>query len=120
MRRALDIDETIYGKEHPYVAIVLNNLAQLLKANNRLEEAEPLSRRHLEILQLFSMRTGHEHPHLKAGRKNYKDLLVAMGHSEEESKAIIESLIESVKNKVDTGRTCKLTNQPILTKVITS
>ena len=49
MRRALAIDEASYGPDHPDVAIDLNNLAQLLQATNRLGEAEPLSRRYLEI-----------------------------------------------------------------------
>ena len=41
-RRALAIDETSFGPDHPNVAIGLNNLAQLLQATNRLAEAEPL------------------------------------------------------------------------------
>ena len=49
MRRALAIDETSFGPEHPKVAIRLNNLAQLLQATNRLAEAEPLMRRALAI-----------------------------------------------------------------------
>ena len=48
MRRAL---ETVaaFGKQHPTVAIHLNNLATLLQDTNRIEEAEPLMRRALEI-----------------------------------------------------------------------
>ena len=42
MRRALDIYEQSFGKDHPDVAIPLNNLATLLQATNRLGEAEPL------------------------------------------------------------------------------
>ncbi len=49
MRRALAIDETSYGPDHPDVASRLNNLAQLLKATNRLAEAEPMMRRALAI-----------------------------------------------------------------------
>jgi len=48
-RRALAIDETSFGHDHPDVATDLNNLAQLLKTTNRLTEAEPLYRRALEI-----------------------------------------------------------------------
>ena len=44
MRRALAIDEHSFGPDHPNVATDLNNLAQLLKATNRLAEAEPLMR----------------------------------------------------------------------------
>ena len=35
MRRALAIDEASYAKDHPKVAIRLNNLAQILHASNR-------------------------------------------------------------------------------------
>jgi len=51
LRRALAIDEAACGPEHPKVAIGLNNLAQFLKATNRLAEAEPLMRRALAIDQ---------------------------------------------------------------------
>ena len=45
-RRALAIDEKSLGPEHPKVATNLNNLAELLRAINRLAEAaEPLYRR---------------------------------------------------------------------------
>ena len=49
LRRALAIDETSYGPDHPKVATALNNLVLLLMAMNRLGEAEPLMRRALEI-----------------------------------------------------------------------
>ena len=57
MRRALDIDEKSYGPEHPNVAIDLNNLAGLLKGTNRLEAAEPLSRRMVGIFLDFTRRS---------------------------------------------------------------
>jgi hypothetical protein len=45
MRQALAIDEACLGKEHPDVAIDLSNLALLLQATNRHDEAEPLMQR---------------------------------------------------------------------------
>ena len=48
-RRALAIDEKAFGPDHPDVATALNNLAALLRATNRLGEAEPLYRRALAI-----------------------------------------------------------------------
>ena len=72
------------GKDHPDTATSLNNLAQLLKATNRLAEAEPLMRRHLEIFLKFTRETGHPHQHLHAGVNNYASLLQAMGRSVEE------------------------------------
>ncbi|HEY4848166.1 MAG TPA: tetratricopeptide repeat protein [Methylocella sp.] len=53
-----------YGPDHPNVARGLNNLAQFLKATNRLAEAEPLIRRHVEIFLSFTARTGHQQPNL--------------------------------------------------------
>jgi hypothetical protein len=64
-RRALAMDESSYGPEHPEVARDLNNLAGLLQDTNRLDEAEPLYRRSVSILLAFTRRTGREHPHLR-------------------------------------------------------
>ena len=58
MRRALAIDEQAFGNEHPIVAADLNDLAVLLKETNRLEEAEQLHRRALDILEKH---TGPDH-----------------------------------------------------------
>jgi len=49
MQRALRIDEASLGKDHPKVAIRLNNLALLYQASNRLKEAVPLLQRALKI-----------------------------------------------------------------------
>lgn len=51
MRRALQIEEISYGKDHLNVAILLNNLAKLLQVTNRLAEAELLYRHALEIVE---------------------------------------------------------------------
>ncbi len=71
MRRALAIDEKAFGPDHPDVAIRLNNLARLLQATNRLAEAEPLMRHHVEIFIEFGRRTGHPHPHFADALDNY-------------------------------------------------
>jgi hypothetical protein len=91
-RRALAIDEASYGPDHPTVARDLNNLAQLLKATNRPGEAEPLSRRCLEILLGFTRSTGREHPHLRAAIENYRGLLQVMGQGEAEIEARLEEI----------------------------
>ena len=84
MRRALAIDETSYGSDHPNVAIRLNNLAQLLQATNRLADAEPLMRRALEIFLKFTRSTGNPHPNLQVAVTNYAGLLLEMGWTEEQ------------------------------------
>ena len=43
----------------------------LLKATNRLAEAEPLMQRHLVIFLKFTRTTGHAHPYLRAAFGNY-------------------------------------------------
>jgi len=92
MRRALAIDEQSYGAEHPSVARDLNNLAQLLQATNRLEEAEPLMRRALEIFHQFSEAIGHEHPDMHVVIANYNRLLKEMGLSEAEIAERLEQI----------------------------
>jgi len=53
------------------VALDLNNLAVLFRNTNRQAEAEPLSRRHLQIFAEFGRRTGYLHPHFHAAINNY-------------------------------------------------
>ena len=83
-RRALAIDEKIFGLEHPDVARDLNNLALLLYLSNRIEEAEPLYRRMLNILFQFASTTGHQHPHLQDAINDYSRLLMQMGFTRQQ------------------------------------
>ena len=66
------------------MAIGLNNLAGLLRATNRLAEAEPLYRRGISILLGFQRATGHVHPNRDVGLRNYLGALQALGRSEAE------------------------------------
>jgi hypothetical protein len=75
------------------VAIRLHNLASLLRATNRLAEAEPLYRQVLRILAEFGQRTGHEHPHFHTAINNYFYLLSAMGLSQDTIAARVRSAI---------------------------
>jgi len=74
MRQVLAIDEKSFGTEHPEVAIDLNNLALLLKATNRLDEAEPLMRRALAIDEKSF---GPDHPEVATVLNNLARLLQA-------------------------------------------
>jgi tetratricopeptide (TPR) repeat protein len=60
------------GPEHPCTAAALNNLALLLKATNRLSEAEPLMRRALAIDEASY---GPEHPDVARDLNNLAQLL---------------------------------------------
>ena len=92
MERALKIDEASLGKNHPNVAIDLNNLARLYQATNRLKEAEPLMERGLVIFLQFTRRTGHPHPHLQDALENYGGLLLEVGYSKDQVAARLKRL----------------------------
>ena len=80
MRRALEIDQVVFGKQHPRVANRLNNLAQMLKITDRIEETEPLMRRALEIdVAAF----GEQHPNVATSLSNLASLLMDTNRIEE-------------------------------------
>jgi hypothetical protein len=61
-------------------------LSALLKASNRLAEAEPLMRRAFLICAILA-RKGLQHPSLNEAVENYFELLKCMGLSEREIRA---------------------------------
>ena len=79
MRRALAIDEASFGKDHPSVAIDLNNLARCCRPPTGSAEAEPLMRRAVEILGRFERKNGHRHPNCDMVEANYTALRAALG-----------------------------------------
>ena len=72
MRRALDLGESTFGRQHPTVATRLNNLGCLLRDTNRIEEAEPLMWRALEIDEA---NLGKQHPNVAIRLNNLATLL---------------------------------------------
>lgn len=71
-RRALAIDENVFGQNSTEAGVRLNNLAQTLKATNRLAEAEPLMRRALDIDE---QSYGDNHPEVAIDLNNLAALL---------------------------------------------
>jgi len=51
--RALVIEEKLYGKEHPKIAMTLNNLALLYQAIGEYTQAKPLFERSLSMVKKF-------------------------------------------------------------------
>jgi tetratricopeptide (TPR) repeat protein len=80
MRQALFLAEAAFGKDHPIVAIALNNLADLLQDTNRPKEAEPLMRRALSIDETAF---GPSHPNTATRLNNLAQLLRDTGRLEE-------------------------------------
>jgi tetratricopeptide (TPR) repeat protein len=59
------------GSDHPDVAMTLNNLAMLLKKQEKYEEAAAIYERALAI---FERALGAEHPKVVACKENYERL----------------------------------------------
>jgi tetratricopeptide (TPR) repeat protein/MoxR-like ATPase len=95
MRRALDIDEKIYGPDHPSVAILLNNLARLLHDTNRITEAEPLMRRALAIAEKSY---GPDHPSVAVCLNNLARLLKDTDRSAEAEPLMRRALVIDEKS----------------------
>jgi tetratricopeptide (TPR) repeat protein len=88
-RRALEIDETSYGPDHPNVAIGLNNLGGLLLATNRWQAAEPMLRRALAIAEGHHERL---HPSIARYLSNLAQLLQETGRIAEAEPLIRQAL----------------------------
>ena len=73
------------GAEHPALATRLNNLAELLRATGRYEEAEPLYRRAMSITEKV---LGAEHPALAKRLNNLAELLRDTGVMKKRSRFI--------------------------------
>ncbi len=66
----------------------------MLQDTNRLDEAEPLMRRMLEIFWKFTRATGHQHPNLQTAIANYVGLLEQMGYGKEQIEAKLKEVAE--------------------------
>jgi tetratricopeptide (TPR) repeat protein len=92
IRRALAIDESIYGKDHPKLAISLNSLAGLLFATGRQVEAESIVRRVIDICEKAERETGEMHPYFAAAINNLALLLQATSRVVEAESLLRRSL----------------------------
>lgn len=76
LRRSVAIREELLGKEHPDVAIALNNLAMVIYTQGRYVEVEPL---HLLSLKIRENAFGAEHPDVAATLNNLASLYRSQG-----------------------------------------
>ncbi|MFF3660828.1 tetratricopeptide repeat protein, partial [Streptomyces olivochromogenes] len=74
--RALAISETALGPDHPTTAIRLSNLASILSALGRHDEALPLMKRALAISETA---LGPDHPTTAVRLSNLASILSALG-----------------------------------------
>ena len=100
MRRALTIDEASFDTDHPNVAIRLNNLALLLMATSRIEEAEPLMRRALTIDEAS---LDADHPDVARDLNNLAQLLMATNRLTEAEPLMERQLVILLRFTRQTG-----------------
>ncbi len=82
------------GPEHPDVAIILNNLAVLYRAQGKYAEAEPLYKRALAIREEA---LGPDHPHVAGSLENYAALLRKTGRGDEAT--MMEARAKAIRAK---------------------
>jgi tetratricopeptide (TPR) repeat protein len=87
--RPCDHSCKVLRDEHPDVAQSLNNLAGLLRAQGKYDEAEPLCRQSLEILRKV---LGEEHPNFAGSLNNLAAVLRAQGKYDEAEPLYRQSL----------------------------
>ena len=91
------------GVNHPDVGTSLNNLAQVLKKMNRLDEAEPILLRAVQIF-LESTRATHQlDPRLQMAVANYGRLLEAMGRSMEQIHSALHEIAPDFYRPMNQG-----------------
>ncbi len=95
-RRALKIDEDSFGRDHPNVAIHLNNLASLLADTNRLYEAEPMMKRALKIDEASF---GTDHPTVAIDLNNLAQLLQVTNRLSE-AEPLMRRVVKILENPV--------------------
>ena len=76
LKKALSIEENVFGKDHPRVATTLNNLGWLYFKQSRYADAEPLARRAIQIVE---SQFGPNHPVVAGNLANYEVLLRKLG-----------------------------------------
>ena len=87
---ALQIFETAYGADHPWIQYTLNALGILYWNQERYAEARPIFLRSLESIRRTH---GDEHPYTAALMNNYGLLLLEL-EEYEESRAMLERALE--------------------------
>lgn len=79
-RKALDMQQEIYGEIHPAVSTTLNSLASLLQTTGSYDESEALHRRALGIREAIY---GSDHPRVATSLVNLSGALLAQGRAAE-------------------------------------
>ena len=88
------IDKKALGKDHPYVATDLKNLASLYQAQGKYAEAEPLYKRALKIME---QTLGPNHPDVATVCENLAELYKQIENEDEAEK--LETRAKKIRSK---------------------
>jgi tetratricopeptide (TPR) repeat protein len=86
--------EKAFGQDHPNVAISLNNLAELYRAQGKYSEAEPLYKRALVIWEKV---LGPDHPHIATVLENMAEFYREIDREEEAKR--LEERVKRIRSK---------------------
>jgi nephrocystin-3 len=87
---AIKIYENNFNDTHPIVAVIMNNLAQVLQATDKLKEAEPLYKR---AIRIYEKNYGLDNPKIAGVLSNLASLLQANNRLKE-AEALYERAIK--------------------------
>lgn len=93
-RRAIEVAETSFGVEHPFLAHCLNNLAGVYYHQKRYEEAEPVCRR---LLSIYESSSGEEHPDVGMAANNLAMLYHVQGKYHQAERLYLRALAVRAK-----------------------
>ena len=99
MRRALEIDESLFEPGHVNISRDLRSLVWLLRDRSRLSEAEPLMRRALEIDKAVF---GPDHPHIARDLASLARLLKD-DDQRSEAESLMRKAFDILKAKLGAG-----------------
>ena len=89
LRDALRCRRETLGDTHPDTLAPMNNLANLLSDQGKLDEAEPLFR---DVLRCRRETLGDTHPHTLVSKSNLAGLLIDQGKLDEAEPLLLEAL----------------------------
>ncbi len=93
LRRALAINEQVYGAEHPEVGLTLNNLAMCLRGTDQLTEAARLMKRSATIYDTSARETGYKPRRASGVLRNLERITFDLDKKDEFVRALVITVL---------------------------
>lgn len=95
-KEALDLAKQIYGPDHTQVAISINNLAAMYKAQGKFNDAEPLYR---DAMAIWEKVFGKESFEVGSSLNNLGDLYLSLGKYDD-AETMFKNSLETLEKKM--------------------